>query len=351
MKQRYYTGDRILKEKAQYNLIYGERSNGKSYWIKEHCVSNAYHNDNKFVLLRRYQIEVKASDVESYFADTPIKSITKGEYNTISVYRGSIYLANIVDDKIVRGKLIGRCLYLSGASHYKSQAFPDYTDIIFEEVLAKSGYLPNEPAELMELVSTIARRREIRVWMIGNTISRVCPYYSDWGLVNIPRQEQGSIDVYNFKTSQKTESGQDVIVKIAVEYCANSGNNSKMFFGRKEKSIAGGSWECSEHPNIASVEEYEVAYEILLKRCNFSFVLQLCTDVNKGGAFVYVYPHTTRRRIDRIISDEFSTNPLETDCLLPGESIIRECINNNRVCYSDNLTGEDFTTILKLKEI
>lgn len=351
MKQRYYTGDRILKEKAQYNLIYGERSNGKSYWIKEYCVSNAYHNDNKFVLLRRYQIEVKASDVESYFADTPIKSITKGEYNTISVYRGSIYLANIIDDKVVRGKLIGRCLYLSGASHYKSQAFPDYTDIIFEEVLAKSGYLPNEPSELMELVSTIARRREIRVWMIGNTISRVCPYYSDWGLVNIPRQEQGTIDVYNFKTSQKTESGQDVIVKIAVEYCANSGNNSKMFFGRKEKSITGGSWECREYPNISTVKDYEVAYEILLKRCNFNFVIQLCTDTINGGVFLYVYPLTTRRKIDRIISDDFSTNPLETDCLLPSESIIRDCINNNRVCYSDNLTGEDFTTILKLKEI
>ncbi len=351
MKQKYYSGDRILKEDAHYNLIYGERSNGKSYWIKERCVSNAYHKKDKFVLLRRYQLEVKASDVESYFADTPVKSITNGEYNTISVYRGSIYLANIIDDKVIRGLQIGRCLYLSGASHYKSQAFPDYTDIIFEEVLAKTGYLPNEPSELMELVSTIARRRKIRVWLIGNTISRVCPYYSEWALFNIPKQEQGTIDIYKFKTSQKDETGEDVVIKIAVEYCANSGNNSKMFFGKKEKSIAGGSWECNEHPNIASVEEYEVAHEILLKRCNFSFVMQLCTDVKKGGAFVYVYPHTTRRRIDRIISDEFSTDPLETDCLLPNESIIRDCINNNRVCYSDNLTGEDFTTILKLKEI
>lgn len=351
MKQKFYSCENILKKNAQYNLIYGERSNGKSYCIKERCVSKAYHNGEKFVLLRRHQIDVKANDVESYFADTPVKSITNGEYNTITVYTSNIYLSNIIDDKIVRGRQIGRCLYLSGAEHFKSQAFPDYTDVIFEEVLTKNAYLPDEPSILMDLISTIARRREIKVWMIGNTVSRVCPYYTDWALINIPKQEQGTIDLYTINTSQIDENGEKVVVRIAVEYCENSGNNSKMFFGRKEKSIAGGSWECDEHPNISTVESYDVAYEILLIRYNFSFVVQLCVDNNTGGVFVYVYPYTKNRHIDRIISDDFSTSPLVTDRLLPNESIIRECIMNNRVCYSDNLTGEDFNTLLKLKEL
>ena len=352
MKQRYYSCDNILKKNAQYNLIYGERSNGKSYCIKERCVSKAFHNGEKFVLLRRYQIEVKTSDVESYFADTPVKSITNGKYNTITVYASNIYLSNVNDDgKVVRGVQIGRCLYLSGAEHFKSQAFPDYTDIIFEEVLSKTSYLPNEPSILMDLVSTIARRRRMTVWMIGNTVSRICPYYSEWALVNIPRQEQGTIDIYSMNTSQIDEDGNKVVIKIAVEYCENSGKNSKMFFGKKEKSIAGGSWECDEHPNISTVTSYDVAYEVLLKRCGFSFVLQLCVDNDNGGVFVYVYPHTKGRHIERVVCDEFSTNPMVTDKLLPNESVILDCINNNKVCYSDNLTGEDFLNVLKIKEI
>lgn len=41
-KQKYYSLKRILKENAEYNLLLGERSNGKSYATKEHCVRKAY---------------------------------------------------------------------------------------------------------------------------------------------------------------------------------------------------------------------------------------------------------------------------------------------------------------------
>lgn len=292
-------------------------------------------------------------DIEFYFNDTPVEVITNGEYTTISVYRGVIYFANIIDNKIVRGVTIGRVMYLSGAEHFKSQAYNEYTDIIFEEFLTKNGYLSNEPSTLQDLVSTVARRRCIRVWLIGNTINRVCPYYTEWNLYNIRKQKQGTIDVYENVTEQIDENGNNVVVKIAVEYCKNSGKNSKMFFGSKEKDITSGAWETGSYNLIHSIkEDYDICHKILLKSNNFSFMLNLCIDTINGGCFIYVYPYTGCKYVERIISDEFSTNPMHTDrFILPQEQIFKDCIKLNRVVFSDDLTGEDFNAILKIKNL
>ena len=69
-KQKFYNLKKLLAVDAEYNILLGERSNGKSYAVKEHCVTQAYLNDDKkFILLRRWQLEIKGNLIESYFAD------------------------------------------------------------------------------------------------------------------------------------------------------------------------------------------------------------------------------------------------------------------------------------------
>ena len=48
-KQKFYRLTEILKHNAQYNLLLGERSNGKSYSVKEYCVEKAYNNDELYI--------------------------------------------------------------------------------------------------------------------------------------------------------------------------------------------------------------------------------------------------------------------------------------------------------------
>lgn len=348
MKQKYYDGTSVVETDSEYNVLFGERSNGKSYFVKEYCLTEYLEKGLKFIYLRRLDTEIKPRDIEGYFSDTPVRILTKKKYTFITSYRKALYLANLDENgKVVRGPMIGCALSLNSQVHYKSQAYVDYGNLIFEEFATKKGYLPDEPGELLELVSTVFRRRRGRVWLIGNTVTRVCPYYTDWGLVNIPKQKQGTIDIYKFKTKQLDDNGIPITIQIAVNYCENSGSNSKMFFGKKEKSITGGSWECDEHPNIASIDSYTVAYEILLESYGFRFILQLCSDDDTGGMFVYVYPATTKRKIERIICDDFSANPYITSGFLPTEKIFLDCIHSNKLCFSDNLTGEDFKVILK----
>ena len=47
----------------------------------------------------------------------------------------------------------------------------------------------------MNLFSTVDRKRGfVKLWLVGNTISRVCPYLVDWDLLDdIRKQKQGEI--------------------------------------------------------------------------------------------------------------------------------------------------------------
>jgi hypothetical protein len=99
MKQKYYRLDSINKLKAAYNILLGERSNGKSYAVKEFSVMRAWESDEqRFIMLRRWETDIKPSLVEQYFADCPISVITKNKCDGVSVYRGAIYLTKHNDE-------------------------------------------------------------------------------------------------------------------------------------------------------------------------------------------------------------------------------------------------------------
>ena len=196
----HYNLDEIDKKGALINLIYGERSNGKSYQVKhKKGILNflqggvCYHSDyatkevikdtikkgTRFILLRRWREEISTDKVEAYFADVDIFNLTNGEYNSIVCYRKALYLANynIETCKTKKGEKIGYVCSLSTEQNYAGGSYLDVSDIIFEEFMTRTTYLPNEPDKLMNFYSTIDRKRgTTRIWLVGNTISKVCPY-------------------------------------------------------------------------------------------------------------------------------------------------------------------------------
>jgi hypothetical protein len=61
--------------------------------------------------------------------------------------------------------------------------------------MSRSTYIPRESSKLLNFYCTVDRKRgTTRLWMVGNTISRVCPYINDWDLHRIiSTQKQGTI--------------------------------------------------------------------------------------------------------------------------------------------------------------
>ena len=63
---------------------------------------------------------------------------------------------------------------------------------------------------------------------------------------------------------------------------------------------------------------------------------------------LYVYPSTSPRNIQRVISAEYSTSFYVTNRLMKDrkiEKFIGQLLILNKIAYSDNLTGTEFNNI------
>ena len=369
LAQKYYNNENILKTECEYMLQLGERSNGKSYADKLYLLKCAWNEqdpytgeplpDYEFAYIRRWDLEIKGKDVEQYFSDMvinnngdrPINEITGGAYDQVTVYQRRIYFARIDEDgKVIRGKLIGHCFAITQETHYKSLAYPNIGRAVFEEFITNSGYLEKEPQRLLALISTIFRRRRGRVFLVGNTISRACPYFGDWGLSGVLRQDKGTICIYSQETDQEDENGARVVVRIAVEFCENSGKNSKMFFGQGSKMITSGDWESEAQPHLEYFyDEYQRLNDMIMELDGLAYRLQLLYDPDERP-LVYVYPLNEitpkERKTKRIISDKYSLNVNQTrgwvDIRYKYDRIYMTLLSAGKYAFSDNLTGTEF---------
>lgn len=346
-KLKYYNISNLLKTDAEYMMLLGQRSNGKSYQVKFTVLTDAFKG-KKFVYLRRYKADNTNTNVESYFGDLDIKKITKGKYNEIQAFRGYIYfILRKKDGSIdVKSKMeIGRYCSLNEYERYKSQVFKDYDSIVYEEFITDGFYLNDEPRLLQQFVSTVFRLRKGHVFLVGNTLSRVCPYFAEWSLEPVLKQKQGTIDVYHFHF-------EDSIIDVAVEMCEDTQNGNTMFFGTSAKQIVHGDWDVKDYPKLPRLQyEYEKIYEMEVKYQAFRFVVELLVEPKNGGVILFVYPLTTDRKIYRVIQDEFSDLPNITqrlDVSKRPEYLISKALMDNKICYSDNLTGTDFAKVREL---
>ena len=347
-KGKYYDISNLLSTEAHYMMLLGERANGKSYQVKKTILEAAYTKHRWFVYLRRYQADIKTKAVSAYFEDMPIRDITNGEYTGVTAYNGEIFFTTQDESgDIKKGLRIGRYCDLNDIERYKSWAFPDFDYVVYEEFITDSIYLSDEPTLLQQFVSTVARHRKITVFLIGNTLSRVCPYFGEWALDGVLKQKIGTIEIYHFHVPDA--SGNDSVIDIAVEYCANANFENKMFFGHTAKQIVAGEWETHDMPKLPRRQfEYENVYEVLVEYQSFKFVMSLLVEPLEGGLIVFIYPFTGTRKIERIIRQDISDNPLISGALDPSrvpEAHIIQCARQKKIAYSDNLTGADFTHV------
>lgn len=354
-KNGFYTADDILKCGCKINWIHSDRNDGKSYDIKYRALKRAWETGKASVgLIRRNVEDIKpTTKIEKYFIernkeDNVVPKITNGEYTHISARAGDLYFARYNDKgKEERGLRCGEYFTIATAERYKSTGH-ECEDIICEEIITDGIYLNDEPELLMHLISTICRGDDenVRVWLIGNTLSMVCPYFTTWG-INPTQLKIGSINVYEFQQLDGSTT------KIAVEYSKpRPDKKSKLFFGKAEKSIQGGEWRTREFPHLPKpLKEYSELYCITYKSSNlFSFTLRLLIDDN-GAFFVFVHPakHTS----ERVLTAQFSENPRYTPCLNPEKHIEVKYHNlyiDNKYVYCDNMTGQQFTDCINAEK-
>lgn len=376
----HYNIDKIDKLGANINIILGERSNGKSYQVKHKKGINKYwlggmdyhatykdktkvieevikSKDRRFILMRRKEEEITSSLVIQYFQDIDVVKITDGEYNTINIYKRCVYLANynIETRKTVNGERIGYLVALSTEQNYAGASYLDVTDIIFEEFISRDIYLKNESTKLMNFFCTVDRKRgTTRLWMAGNTISRICPYFTDWGIdILVREQKQGEIRTKWIPTGEVDEEGKAIEILLAVEYCESTGRSS-FVIGKHSDMLNKGSWQTDPQPHLPkSIKEYKKLYTIMFFYKSFKFKADYIMDRETHDVCWFIYPYY--KKIDNktiVFSDIIKTSPYwQRDIYNPiikNKSIVKllDTFRENRIFYSTDLCGTDFKQVI-----
>lgn len=349
-KRAYWNRKQLFDTKAQYLMAFGQNASGKSYQGKLECIERALKGE-RFFCLKRWAEDMKQTIANNYFDDIPINKLTKGEWERVTAWQGYYYFSRINDKgDIEKSEIIGAYGGLNVWQRYKSNVYVNYTFILFEEFISKDVYLNDEPITLQRFVTIIFRDHPGTVLMLGNTISRTVPYFIEW-CPNVIKQKQGTIEIYHMHDF----SGEGDDVDIACEYTGHIKGTGSMFFGEASKSIKAGEWSVDNHPKLPKDHiDYEKVYEVEIKYQQFAFIVELLVDPEEGTKLAFVYPKTTDRKVERIITDEFSDKWNVTRYFRSeskAEQHIVDCIANERVVYSDNLTATDFNSTLKILDI
>lgn len=351
-KSKFYSLDPILATNSTYNMIIGERSNGKTYACLKYGLFNFLQGNGQTAYLRRWQEDITGSRGSEVFsslvANGEIEKLSNGEYSGIYYYSRRYYLCNYDDNgKPIYNEddLFCYSFALSDVEHNKSVSYPKITTIVFDEFLTRDTYLRDEFIKFMNTVSTIVRQRtNVKIFMLGNTVNRFSPYFNEMGLNNITGQEQGTIDIYSYGKSK---------LKVAVEYCAESKHKKEnnfyfAFNNPKLKMITSGAWELDLYPHCPvkfNSNDIQLIYFII-----FNGKIYQAEIVEKDGAmFTYIHNKTTPIKNtdeDIIFSLEHNPKPnysrsiIRPNSFLKINSIIREFFENDKVFYQDNEVGD-----------
>ena len=344
---------------ADINLAWGEKGNGKSYQAKiEIAFEECIKKHRRFIYLRRWKEEISTEKVEQYFADIDVMTLTNGKYNCITMYRKRLYLSyyDFDSNTTKRGELIGYVMALSTEQNYSGCSYLDVDHIIFEEFMSRDDYIRDEPDKLMFLYSTVDRKqRRVKLWLLGNTVSRVCPYLNDWGIQKIiATQKQGTIITKDVSTgSFDSETGEEIFLKLAIEYCAGTGTSS-FVIGKAKDMINGGSWQSKPQPHLPkSYKEYKKLFHFMFMYQSFKFCCEYLMDQETKSCCWFIYPYQGEIKDKTIvISDIVKVSPYWQrdiyNCNFRNQTIndLLKTFRETNIFYSTDLCGTDFKQVI-----
>lgn len=356
-KDKFYSLKNILERKAQYNVIIGERSNGKTYSCLKYGLEQHAKTGKQMGIVRRWADDFKnkrgATLFDNLVQNGVLKALYGDQWTYIYFYSMRWYLAR--DDaetgkRVLSDDPIAYAFAISAVEHDKSSSYPNVTTVIFDEFLTREYYLDDEFVKFMNVLSTIIRHRnDVIIFMLGNTVNKYCPYFSEMGLAHIKQMEKGTIDVYTYGETD---------LRVAVEFSDNPAKTkaSDFYFAfnnPKLHMITGGTWELDIYPHLP--QKYRPADVVFIFFIIFDGETLQCEVVNTSGiTFIYVHIKTTELRDpdhDLIYSTSYDPRPnwrrRITRPQLPVEKKLSELLRSDKVFYQNNEVGEIVFNYLK----
>lgn len=359
--KRYYDIRKLMNDYPDgiYYVVIGERSNGKTYSSLDQALEKNAQTGEEFAYIRRFGEDIRPKNLGNLFnahmENHRIEEIYGGQYNQVEYKSNKFTLTRIMEDgkndPDVEPRIIGRSFDLNSMEHYKSISFPRITTIIFDEFLSRMGYLTNEFMLFQNALSTIIRdRNNVKIIMLGNTVNKYCPYFSEMGLKHVNEQKQGTVDVYRYGSS-----GLEVIVEYCESTSKHGGKASDIYFAFDNpqlKMITTGSWEIGIYPHIpCSYKPKDVIQEFFIE---FEHELLHGLILAPPGYHPFVFLHPKTTEIKKDTDYVYTTQPTASPFRMQGltrqndklSKFIKQAIAEGRIFYATNETGEIFRNFL-----
>lgn len=355
----YYRLDNILHYPASFYMIIGERSNGKTYSVKEHMLQKASQG-GMFIYLRRRHKYVTRAKMYELFDD--MEELQQQLFGTKIRYTTDMGFYIETDEG---NKTIGKAIAIEDGMDMKGIPFAKIDTILFDEFIDYS-YFEDEIPRFLNLISTIVRdRTNVEIFMLGNTIARYSPYFNVFG-IDASKLVQGKIHYFAHKRG----------ATIALEYCRTrsvTGSKEKHHkylglddnetvkmilygeFDQKEvqtESIDGIGWRNKRRKiplyitatgDTFELSVYEARNPVLFVRRINTQQGKVSVDVKYNLSYDNSVALVSKKGIIpyyKKISSFFDT---ETTELM---KIARECAKTGRVVYDNSLTGTEFEKML-----
>lgn len=386
-KEGYYSFKRLKKlhPEAKYYIIFGERSNGKSYSVLEDNLDDFIDSGytHAFGYIRRWSEDVVQRLMYQVFKslkcndnnENIIEKKTNGEWNEVLVKNKCFYLAHKNEEGEIDRVLdspFGYIFSLSLSERIKSTGYPDIKNILFDEFIAEGLPMVNEFSRFRSILSTIIRNRnDVKIVLCGNTINKHNIYFNEFGLKKTKYQKPGTIDIYKYKDD-------DNELVIACEY-ADFPNRKQIkksniywaFDKEKNKMVRTGEWDIGEYPHLeyfytpADIKLiYFIIYEEEIYQCEVISVRDSkesridnespnISYSNKKISFTYIHEKTTKIKYpDKhlIFQQGFNTKPnYRTDIMNAYDDIgkfIKSYFITGKVVFQDNNVGDAINSFI-----
>jgi len=362
-KSEHYSYKRIDKTDSLYNLIIGMRSNGKTYGSLEKVLKSKSKNGRASAYIRRYAESITPKNLKDLFSplshsgNNLISELTNGQWNCTS-YKANKFTFAFYDTE--KGKITENSddviMYTAALNTWETSKGADkgaINYIIFDEFMTRELYLANEFVIFMNVVSSFIRDRDCtKIYMLANTVSKQCPYFSEFGIKkDVMTMKKGEIQIIKYDTAG---------LQLAVEYCDSvtaSRKTSKYFAfdNPRLQMITSGEWEIPHYPRAPiSIQHADIKKRIYIKYDERVIAADMVRDPETHGTFINVHEHSDEiRNYEKqiVYIKEPDSNPRHLHDLRDKTNeyskLFVELIILNKIFYSNNDIGDLFNNFVK----
>lgn len=182
MFREYYTADNLLKKGAIISQCYSDRSDGKTFNIKERGLTAYLDDKSQYVYMRLFKTEITEKMYTSF-----MNEIINKKPNLVKGYEflGTKTKLLIRKNGEKEWDTLAYFIPLTMAGKYKSTLDVDrIKSIELDEAVPIDGIYPKDVvSKLLDFWNTVDRDRDIvRLNIFANKISPFSPYFDYWGI-------------------------------------------------------------------------------------------------------------------------------------------------------------------------